>query len=139
MLRQNTNCGIANYMSKVQNSYTRYFNVRHQRRGQLFLNQFKAVLIENDVQLHHVVRYIHLNPFTSFVVKNMDQLNAYPYSSLPEYLSKSHGQICDKTIALRSFLKPENYLEYLSDQADYQRSLDIIKHLLNEKETICYS
>jgi putative transposase len=59
------------------------------RKGHLFLGQFKAVRIETDEQLLHLTRYIHLNPYSSFVVKKSRGFNFYKWSSLPEYLNKT--------------------------------------------------
>lgn len=46
LLKQKKDGGIAKFLSNSLNSYTRYFNIRHKRDGSLFLDQFKAVRIE---------------------------------------------------------------------------------------------
>jgi putative transposase len=43
-------------------SYSVWFNRRHRRAGHLFQGRFKAILIEEDIGLQRVGRYVHLNP-----------------------------------------------------------------------------
>jgi len=132
LLRQNTDNGISRFIGNFQNSYTRYFNVRHDRDGSLFLDQFKAVHISTDEELVHVSRYIHLNPYTSFLVKTIEQLDQYPWSSLPTYLNGKESFI--KTEFIKSFFAGKySYAQFVHDQTDYQRQLDAIyKHTVFE-------
>jgi len=132
LIRQESEGGISRFMSNFQNSYTRYFNTKHKRVGSLFLNQFKAVRIETDEQLYHVSRYIHLNPYSSEVVKTFEDLKRYEWSSLPEYLGLSKESICDKKPILGHFGNVERYKKFVFDQADYQRSLERVKRLVFE-------
>lgn len=131
LLRQIANNGIPRFVSNLENSYTRYFNTKHERTGPLFLDQFKAVRIETDKQLLHVSRYIHLNPYTSYVVKGFERLKKYPWSSFPEYLGEREG-ICEKETILAFFKTRKQYERFVFDQADYQRKLHTIQHQLLE-------
>lgn len=129
LLRQTNENGISKFLSDFANSYTRYFNTRAKREGPIFRGNFKAVRIETEEQLLHVSRYIHLNPYSSYLVKSLKELENYPYSSLPEYLGKTPKAYCQTELVLSSFPKREDYKNFLFDQADYQRSLEIAKHL----------
>ncbi len=132
LLRQETDNGISKFMGNFQNSYTRYFNTRHQRDGAIFLTQFKAVRMETEDQLLHVSRYIHLNPYSSYIVKTQQQLLNYPWSSLNEYLNPAQAIISQPEVVLSSFKNPRQYQQFVLDQADYQRRLEEIKHLTLE-------
>ncbi len=129
LLIQKKENGISKFMANLQNSYIRYFNTKHRRIGPLMQGQFKAVRVEDDDQLLHLSRYIHLNPFTSFVVKTFEDLERYQWSSLPEYLGKTSVLLCNKEIILSNFKNVESYKQFVYNQADYQRELDRIKHL----------
>lgn len=129
LLEQKIDNGISKFMATFQNSYTRYFNTKRQGIGPLLQGQFKAVRIEDENQLLHVNRYIHLNPYSSFVVKDLNDLIEYRWSSLPEYLESSKTSICNKEIILSNFSSTAKYKEFIFDQADYQRELEKIKHL----------
>lgn len=134
LIKQLSEDGISRFTSNFQNSYTKYFNTRHERIGSLFLDQFKAVRIETDEQFIHVSRYVHLNPFTSYVVRSLEELENYPWSSFREYLHPHLSDITEKEMALSFFKNSEAYKKFVFDNASYQRELDKIKHLALEKE-----
>lgn len=132
LVRQKKDAGTSKFMSDFQNSFTRFSNTIHERVGPLFVNRFKAVRIETTEQLLHVSRYIHLNPYSSFVVKNLNELENYPWSSLPEYLDQSDQNICEKETIFSFFKNRADYRKFVFDRADYQRKLETIKHLVLE-------
>lgn len=129
-LKQVKSNGITNFIFFLNNSYSHYFNTKYQRKGSLFEGRFKAVRVETNEQLLHLSRYIHLNPYSSFLISNLKRLTSYPYSSLPEYLGENQINICQKEIVLNQFSGVNKYQEFVLNQADYQRTLDQIKHQL---------
>lgn len=133
LLKQLTKDGIRRFLSLFQNSYTRYFNTKHERTGPIFQGIFKAVRVETDEQLMHLSRYIHLNPYSSYVVETIKGLKAYSWSSLLEHLGKKDG-LCQKELVFSLFDNDSTrYQKFTLDQADYQRNLEKIKHLTWEK------
>lgn len=131
LLKQNRENGISLYLSKLQNSYTRFFNKKNKRVGALLQGRFKAVKIESKEQLLHLSRYVHLNPYSSGVVKTEKELKSYLWSSLPEYLINRSG-ICKKEIIVSEFEKAEEYGRFVLDYREYQKDIETIKHLTNE-------
>lgn len=129
LLKQKEENGISKFMSQLQNSYTKYFNVKRQRVGSVFQGQFRAVRVETDEQLIHLSRYIHLNPYSSFVVKSLDELKDYPWSSLSDYLGEGEHSFLKRKLISDFFEDSKDYQRFVSDQADYQRRLEEIKHL----------
>lgn len=123
--------GITKFASQISNSYTKYFNIKYKRVGPLFQGSFKAVRIENDEQLLHVSRYIHLNPLIDYLIKD---LSNYKHSSYPEFIKNSNG-FCKKNVILSNFPKPFAYKQFVLDQEDYGRSIKLIeRQLLDGKE-----
>jgi putative transposase len=129
LIRQNLEGGTSKFLSDIQNSYTRYYNTRHERTGHLFQGQFKSVLIQSDEQLLHVSRYIHLNPYSSGLVKTLEDLDNYKWSSFREYEGKDAYGICQKQSIISSYKLPPDYIKFVHDNADYQKQLEGIKHL----------
>lgn len=123
--------GISKFISNFTNSYTRYFNTKHERKGHLFEGLFKAVLIESDEQLIHLSRYIHLNPVVSFIIKQ-EELENYSWSSLPEYLRLNNENLCSKELVMSMFPSLEDYKKFVTDQIKYAQELEKIKHFILE-------
>ena len=131
LLRQIEKDGIMLFLKNIQGSYGKYFNVKYERVGPVFQNRFKAILVDDDRHLLHLSRYIHLNPYSSLVIKKKEDLLHYPWSSLPQYLEMREG-FCKPEVVLGQFKNPKRYRDFVFDQADYQRRLERIKHLLLE-------
>jgi putative transposase len=64
IVRQLRAGGISLFMKKLSNSYTGYFNGKHERTGMggLFQGRFKAVHVEGNNQFMHLVEYVFSNP-----------------------------------------------------------------------------
>lgn len=131
LLKQLKENGISIFMSNFQNSYAKFFNLKYQRPGPLYQSIFKAVRIENNDQFLHVNRYIHLNPSSSRLVE-IDKLIEYPWSSFPFYLGHIQSPFTKSGLVLDQFKSLEDYQKFVFDQADYQRKLNDIKHLILE-------
>jgi putative transposase len=121
--------GIPTFVSTILNSYTRYFNLKHKRKGPLWEGRSKKVLIESDEQLLHLTRYIHLNPVTAYLVNKPEK---WAFSSYGEYLSmaKAEDRICNYENLMD--IVPTAYKKFVEDLIDYQRELAKIKKLLYE-------
>ncbi len=130
LVQQLAEGGISKFMRQITDSYTRYFNTKSDRVGPLFQGAFKAVHVENDDQLIHLSRYIHLNPLVSYIVREPDFLE-YPWSSFRNYISGDF-QFVNPEIILANFKSPQDYLKFVMDQANYGRELEKIKHLTLE-------
>jgi putative transposase len=131
LLKEIKEGGIRNFIGNFQNGYAKYFNIRHDRTGSLFQSRFKAVRIETDEQFLHVVRYVHLNPYTGYVIKTLNELEMYKWSSFQEYIKQQYSIISAERV-MNYFPSPTALKEFTFQQADYQRELDVIKHLILE-------
>lgn len=127
ILRQVADDGITKFIRDTSNSYGKYFNKKSERYGPVFQGRFKAVRIESDEQLLHVVRYVHLNPYSSFIVKNLDEVLKYPYSSMHEYMNAKPSFV-SKELVLELHNGIEQMIRFTLNQANYQQTLSSIKH-----------
>lgn len=132
LLKQIADKGIAKYMSKVLNSYARYFNIKHKRVGPLWTGRFKSVLVSSDEQLLHLTRYIHLNPTSAGLV---DKLNAWKFSSYYEYIDPDikKERICSFSDILT--MSPKEYRKFVENRKSYQKELSLIKNMLIDNYT----
>lgn len=127
ILKQLKDNGISKYMKDILISYTRFFNIQHQRKGPLWEGRFKSVLVDTDEQLLHLSRYIHLNPVTA---KLINKPQDWRYSSYAEYLGEvvDHSAVCQFDNLLE--IKTKSYSKFVNDQISYQQELAKIKKML---------
>jgi len=123
ILKQLSDGGISKFMNTVLDSYTRYFNIKHNRKGPLWEGRFKSILVENDEQILHLTRYVHLNAVSAGIVSKPQE---WEYSSYSEYLGKN-GFCQFKDIM---DIKPGEYRKFVCDRIAYQRELSKIKYIL---------
>lgn len=129
LLKQIRDEGITEFISKLSNSYTKYFNIKNKRIGPLFQGEFKATHIETDEQLIHLSRYIHLNPLVGYITKDIED---YHFSSYNEYIGLNNNKFCLKGIILGEFRSTLDYKQFVLDQGNYGKQLEKIKHQLLE-------
>ncbi len=127
ILKQLRDGGIETYMRKILNSYARYFNALHQRKGPLWEGRFQNVRVETDEQMAHLTRYIHLNPVTAHLIESPEN---WPVSSYSEYLEEMPCEKCLCEFKGLINMKPEAYRKFVENQISYQRELAKIKALL---------
>lgn len=63
--------------------YVSYFNYRHKRSGPLLQGRYKAILVDKELYLLELTRYIHLNPYRAGMVKDPAD---YRWSTYRAYL-----------------------------------------------------
>jgi putative transposase len=71
--------GLANFMRRFLTGYAVSYNLRHRRHGHVFQNRYKSIVCEGDSYFTELVRYIHLNPLRVELVKDLRELEKYPY------------------------------------------------------------
>ncbi len=70
-------------------TYTKRFNLRHNRSGHLFQGRFKNMLVQNDAYLLQLSYYIHRNPLRAGMVRRVAD---YRWSSHRAYAYGKSGQ-----------------------------------------------
>ncbi|MBI2051366.1 transposase [Candidatus Roizmanbacteria bacterium] len=117
---------LSKYINDVENSFTRFFNIKFIRKGPLWQSRFRSVRIKTNEQLLHVTRYIHLNPTTDGLV---DSPEDWKLSSYRGYVEAE--EILNNLTEI-SIKNPVRYKKFVENQKDYQRRLKKIKKLLLE-------
>jgi hypothetical protein len=74
---------LANYMKEIKQAFSWYYNQRHHRRGTLWGERFKSVIVENGETLINCLAYIDLNPLRAGLV---DRPEDYRWNSLGYHL-----------------------------------------------------
>lgn len=117
ILKQAKNDGIKHFISDITNSYTKYFNTKYERIGNLFQGTFKAKPIESEEALLQLSRYIHLNPSASSKVSWKRDLSKYPYSSYGNWVKRKSDSIVNiKKVEELVDLPTLNYNEFVESK-----------------------
>jgi len=111
---------VSKFTGDVLNSYSRYFNIKHKRKGPLWEARSTYIPIKSEEQLLHTTRYVHLNPVTAYIVNKPEN---WPYSSYNEYISniEEDKRICSYSPELE--INPIIYRRFVEEQISYQREL----------------
>ena len=80
LLLQSDKGSLPSFMHCLLTGYSMRFNERHQRVGHFFQNRYKAPVVCKDGYFRDVVRYIHLNPVRSEIVRSIHELEEYPWT-----------------------------------------------------------
>ncbi|PIX21207.1 MAG: hypothetical protein COZ69_15975 [Deltaproteobacteria bacterium CG_4_8_14_3_um_filter_45_9] len=71
---------LSKVMRRLMTGHAVYFHKRHKRSGHLFQNRYKFIVCEEDPYLLELIRYIHLNPLRASLVKDLKELDKYPWT-----------------------------------------------------------
>ncbi|OHA06894.1 MAG: hypothetical protein A3B34_03475 [Candidatus Sungbacteria bacterium RIFCSPLOWO2_01_FULL_54_21] len=113
LLYECSESGISNYMQRVLNAYTKYFNTKYDRSGHLFQGPFHAKYVETNEQLLYLSAYIHRNQRDLPTWTNKEQL--YPWSSYHQYTHENK---------LGDLLATQRILGQFKNQKEYQEFVD---------------
>lgn len=105
--------GVSQYMQRIQDAYTKYFNTKYGLHGHLFQGPFQIVHIKNNEQLLHLSAYIHRNPRE--IKQWFKKEDRYPWSSYQDYVAENRW---------KDFLCPQIVLEQFSNKNEYKNFLD---------------
>jgi putative transposase len=112
ILKEKKEGGIALFMQRVLNGYTKYYNIKYQKSGHLFQGPYKAIHIENNTQLLHVSAYIHRNPRE--LPMWTDKEHMYVYSSYQDFVNKNRwGELLAPDIILGQFKDKKEYYDFV--------------------------
>jgi len=130
LLRTGTTA-IATVMRRLLTGYAVTFNRRHRRHGQLFQNRYKSILCQEDLYLLELVRYIHLNPLRAGIVKELKELDRYPYCGHSVLMGKNKQEWQDDDYILRFYngkylTARRRYREYVEKGVADGRRSDLV-------------
>lgn len=87
---------LSKQFSNLFNGYTQAFNKQNQRMGSLFMQPYKRKLITSPAYLQEVICYIHNNPLSANLSKDLFK---WPYNSYREIINgKTNNLSVSETI-----------------------------------------
>jgi REP element-mobilizing transposase RayT len=123
--------GISKFMRRLLTGYALHYNRRHQRNGHLFQNRYKSIVCEEGSYLLELVRYIHLNPLRAAMVKNLGELDYYPWSGHRVLVGKGKKDWQEREYVLRQFHEKEGrairaYRRFMEEGKDQGRRPELV-------------
>lgn len=79
-------------IKELKVSYSKYFNKKHKRKGPLWRDRFKSLLIEDEAYLYACGLYIENNPVSANMVEKAED---WPHSSSAYYLLAKDDSLID--------------------------------------------
>ena len=130
LISQLKNNGIVSFMSNIINSLTRFYNIKNERKGPIFLPQFKSRRIYSIEQLVYTSRYIHTNPYADETVKEKNEIFSYPYSSIKAFMRNGKNRFKINTDVILDFFNndSEDYKDFILKNAEDQKMREIVKY-----------
>jgi hypothetical protein len=131
---------LSRILQNLSFRYTRWVNWRQSRTGHLFQGRYKAVLVDADIYLQALTRYIHLNPVRAGIVKKPAAylwsghraylgLEAIPWLTTDWVLSQFSGKLAAARGAYERFLWEQKGGGH---QEEYHRGSEIDSRILGD-------
>jgi len=122
---------LSTVMRRLLTGYAVSYNRRHRRYGHLFQNRYKSILCQEDTYLLELVRYIHLNALRAKIVKELKELDKYPYSGHSALMGKVPRDFQDTEYVLNQFGKKvsaarKGYRAYLAKGVGQGRRPELV-------------
>jgi len=120
--------GTSEFLGRVGNSYTKFFNVRYERTGRLFEAPYKRKVVNTTNYLTHLTRYIHLNPLDLILpgwkidgIRNWEIVESflcgYPWSSYKNYVFGEEKRFLNIAMLADAFASPDDYQKFVKEWA----------------------
>jgi len=93
LLEQVGDCPLSRFMQGLQTAYSRYFNRKYGRTGQVFRGRYKSALVDKEKSLKETARFIQWVAVHAGLVKDP---GGYPWSGYRQFF----GRIVNPTIQI---------------------------------------
>lgn len=112
--------GLPSFMRRLLTGYAVTYNLRHLRHGHLFQNRYHSIVCDEDAYFRELVRYIHLNPLRSHLVRNLLELDRYRWCGHAVLMGRIKYDWQDRSYVLSWFGRREGearraYRKYMAE------------------------
>jgi REP element-mobilizing transposase RayT len=80
-------CSLSWYVKEIKQGFSRYFNKKYGRRGTLWGERFKSLIVENGLTLVNLLAYVDLNAVRAGIVKRPEE---YRWCSLGYHIQSGN-------------------------------------------------
>ncbi|MCL5958107.1 MAG: transposase [Chloroflexi bacterium] len=123
LLKQETGEPLSKFINLLFNSYVQAVNRQQSRKGPLFEERFRHVLVDRNEYLVHLCRYIHLNPAKAGLVSRPED---WPFSDYREWIGQRAKYLGDNGPVQGFFTTAEEYRQFVTDYHEETQNSDKI-------------
>ena len=105
---------LRDIMHRINTKFSRNYNIKNKRTGHVFENRYKGILVIDDKYLLSLLRYVHQNPVSAHMSKNITD---YTWSSDKYYRANNNQEIIDIDFILNIFAN--NRLDAIRTYIDF--------------------
>jgi REP element-mobilizing transposase RayT len=128
---------LSELVREIKQTFSRYFNKHHNRRGTLWGERFKSLIVEDGQALINCLAYIDLNPLRANIVKCPEH---YRWSSIGYHVqTRNKGNFLSFKFGLKDFgvrnrkERLRGYRHYVYEAAALKRSRGKSCRMIDEK------
>jgi len=127
LLIETPQANLSQGMRHLNGVYTQSFNFQHERVGHLFQGRFKSLLVEKDLYLLELARYIVLNPVRAGLAQNPEDWKWSSYGATLGSASKPDWLFTDWLLGCFGKNRKEavnGYVQFVQDGLKWDFSLE---------------
>jgi hypothetical protein len=94
---------LASMMRRLMTGYAVWHNRRYDRKGHLFQNRYRSIIVEEDSYFLELVRYVHLNPVRAGIIDELTELDKYLHTGHAVIMGNRDFSYQDTEAVLRWF------------------------------------
>jgi putative transposase len=87
-------CSLEHFMKELKERFSRWFNKRHGRRGTLWQDRYKSILVEDGEALRTMAAYIDLNPVRAGLVDDPKDYRWCGYAEAMGGSKRARRSVC---------------------------------------------
>jgi putative transposase len=115
---------LSKAMHWISSSYVRYYNKRYQISGHLWQGRYKSFIVQEDIYLLILLKYVEANPKRAKIVNDAIK---YKYSSAYNRINNIKDIIDTPPIIL-----PDNWQEFINEKEN-KVDIDTIRNCINRQ------
>ena len=94
-------CSLSWYVKEIKQGFSRYFNKKYGRKGFLWGERFKSLIVEDGLTLVNLLAYVDLNPVRAGIVKRPEE---YRWCSLGYHIqSRNKDELLSVDFGMREW------------------------------------
>jgi REP element-mobilizing transposase RayT len=102
------------FMRNINGQYAQYIRKKLGKKGHVFQDRYKSIVVQDQLYLEQLIRYVHLNPIRAGLCHNISELNRYKWCGHRILMGKQSCKFQNTVDVLKRFDKsPTVYRDFI--------------------------